>query len=57
MVNDNTIMWFGDHKGKKLANVPDWYLRNLYRSGKAYGDIKDYIEDNLETIDPENTKS
>jgi uncharacterized protein (DUF3820 family) len=31
--NDNTIMPFGKHEGKKLANVPGPYLMWLYDNG------------------------
>ena len=49
-LTDNSIMWFGIHKGKTLANVPSLYLWNLYDSGKAFGNLKDYIVDNLDSI-------
>lgn len=47
---DDTIISFGLHKGKKLSDVPDSYLLFLYESGKAFGDLKAYIIDNLEAI-------
>ena len=52
-INDETIMWFGKHKGEKLINVPGRYLLDLYNSGKAYGKILEYLEDNLECFKKE----
>lgn len=49
-MTDNTIIQFGTHKGKALANVPAAYLLWLYEIGKAFGDLKAYIEDNLEIL-------
>jgi uncharacterized protein (DUF3820 family) len=45
-MDDNSIMPFGLHKGKKLANVPDHYLKWLYTQGNVSGALKQYIEDN-----------
>lgn len=50
MMTDESIMQFGMHKGKALANVPYSYLKWLYESGKCYGELKAYIEDNAEII-------
>jgi len=47
---DDTIIDFGIHKGKPLSEVPDQYLLELYQTGKAFGDLKAYIIDNLEAI-------
>jgi len=49
-ITDDTIMWFGKYKGTKLANVPDEYLLYLYNSNKAYGKLKEYIENNLDNL-------
>ena len=49
-MDDNTIMPFGKHKGEKMANVPDAYLLWLYENGKCVGEIKEYIENNLDVI-------
>jgi uncharacterized protein (DUF3820 family) len=54
--DDETIMPFGVHKGKKLKDVPDDYLLFLYQSTNIYGELKDYIKDNLEAI-KENIKN
>jgi len=49
-MNDNSIMPFGMHKGKKLANVPAGYLLWLYNSGKAKGDLAAYIKENMDVL-------
>lgn len=49
-ITDDTIMWFGKYKGTKLANVPDEYLLYLYNINKAYGKLKEYIENNLDNL-------
>lgn len=49
-MNDDSIMPFGIHQGKRLADVPDKYLLWLYENKKCFGDLKAYIEDNLDAI-------
>lgn len=46
---DESIMPFGKHKGKTLANVPDSHLLWLYDNGRM-GRLKTYIESNLTAI-------
>jgi uncharacterized protein (DUF3820 family) len=57
-MDDESIMYFGIHEGKKMANVPSSYLLSLYDSGKCYGEVKEYIEENLDGIkqDVKNSK-
>jgi len=52
-MDDNTEMPLGKFKGTKMANVPADYLKFLYDNGKCYGELKRYIEDNMELIDLE----
>jgi len=52
-VSENTIMPFGIYKGEKLANVPADYLLYLLRSGKCYGTIKQYIQENKSDLEIE----
>lgn len=52
-MDDNTLMPFGVHKGVKMANVPADYLLYLYNNKKCYGDLKEYIEDNLDVLKAE----
>ena len=49
-MTDKSIMPFGIHKGKQLDQIPDSYLLWLYESNKCSGELKEYIEDNLDVI-------
>lgn len=53
VLTDDSIMWFGDYKGRKLVNVPASYLLYIYNNNKAFGKLKDYIEDNLQVLEVE----
>ena len=55
-VDDNTIIWFGAHKGKALANVPEgwlmWWYNNCNRerlTGPSLG-LLNYIKENIKII-------
>jgi len=52
-MKDTDIMPFGIHKGKAMANVPSDYLLFLYETGKLYGQVKDYVVENLDIIKAE----
>lgn len=60
-LNGDSIMQFGKFLGRKLEDVPTWYLLywNRERSDqKLYGfhlQLFLYIEDNLESLEKENT--
>ena len=56
-MNDNSVMPFGKYKGEKMANVPADYLLWMYENGKCYGEIKEYIKDNLQVIQTEIKRS
>ena len=56
-MNDESIMPFGKHKGKKMADVPGDYLIWIYENDKCTGAVKNYIEDNLEVIKVEIKRS
>lgn len=49
---DETIMPFGQHKGRKLANVPACHLLWLFDNNKLenYPGIKEYIEENYDIL-------
>lgn len=47
-MNDNSLMPFGEHKGKALANIPESYFIWLHKNNKCSGELKKYIEDNFE---------
>jgi hypothetical protein len=49
-LTDNSIMPFGEYKGKKLANVPDEYLIFIYENFNLYPNLRKYIEDNMNSI-------
>lgn len=56
--NDNTLMPFGTHKDKKLANVPAAYLiwcrRVVYNNRlQPKSPLSVYIEENLDVIKSE----
>ena len=52
-IDDNSIMPFGKYRGEKMANIPPDYLIWLYENCKCYGDIKDYIAENMEVLKSE----
>lgn len=56
-MKDTDLMPWGVHKGKKMANVPAGYLIWLLENKKCSGEVKKYIEDNLEVLKSENGKS
>lgn len=49
-MNDNTILTFGTHKGKALANIPDSWFIWMYDNGKLSGELKKYAEDNIRVL-------
>ena len=49
-MNDQSIISFGKYKGLTLEEVPDSYLLWLYENGKCFGQLKDYIAENLDSI-------
>lgn len=53
VMDDNSKMPFGKFKNEKMANVPASYLMWLHRESKCYGDLKKYIEDNMEALQQE----
>ncbi len=44
-LNDDSPMPWGKHKGTKMENVPDNYLKWLYDNEKVDSPVKDYIEE------------
>jgi|WetSurMetagenome_2_1015567.scaffolds.fasta_scaffold03883_17 uncharacterized protein (DUF3820 family) len=49
-MNDNDKMPFGKYKGEMMANIPAEYLIWLYENGKCYGDVKKYLDENIDTL-------
>ena len=52
-MTDESLMPIGKYKGEKMANVPSEYLLWLYENGNIYGELKQYIKDNLDVIKSE----
>lgn len=46
-------MPWGKHKNEKMVNVPAAYLLWLHEQGKCSGDVKKYIEDNMDVLKSE----
>lgn len=55
--DDKSIMPFGQHKGKALANVPASYLLHAYDQNWLYGGLKKYVEDNKAVLQKQNTQA
>lgn len=53
-LTDDSIMPVSKYAGKKMSEVPDWYLKHLHDERKdvlkRFPDLKKYIDDNLDTI-------
>ena len=52
-MDDNSIIKFGKYQGRKLANIPAWWLLWYYDQNKP---LMDYIDENreiLEKVKPE----
>ena len=47
---DETVLTFGKHKGKTLADVPAAYLIWLYNEGIRDEGLKAYVEDNMQAL-------
>lgn len=52
-MTDTDIMPWGKYAGQKMANVPASYLIWLLENNKCSGDVKKYIQDNLEVLKKE----
>jgi len=53
MTTDESLMPFGKYKGEKMANVPPEYLLWLYENSNIYGELKQYIKENMDVIKSE----
>lgn len=52
-LKDTDKMPWGLHKGKAMVNVPAKYLIWLLENNKCSGDVKKYIEDNIDVLKKE----
>lgn len=50
MVNGETKMWFGKHKGEQLKDLPEDYLLYIYKEGIAKDDLRIYINSRLNEL-------
>lgn len=55
-LSDSSLMPWGMHKGKKMANVPAKYLLYLYNNGCSDPRVKAYIIENLDVLQAEANK-
>lgn len=49
-MTDDSLMPYGEHKGKKLANVPANYLLYLLNNNRCTPELKEYIDDNYDVL-------
>ena len=50
-LTDQSIMWFGKHKGKMLSQIPNDYFSWLYDApGRLDPRLKEYIKNNWDVI-------
>jgi uncharacterized protein (DUF3820 family) len=49
-MTDSSIMPYGKHKGSQMADVPSGYLLFLYENNMCNGEVRFYIEENLDVI-------
>jgi len=52
-MDDTSKMPFGKFKGEPMGIIPAVYLLWLYENDKCYGEVKEYIKDNLDVIKSE----
>lgn len=52
-LDDNSLMPFGKYQDCKMQDVPATYLKWLYTNDKCNKEVKEYIEENIETIELE----
>lgn len=50
IMTDESIMPWGIHQGKKMANVPSYYLKWLVDSNNCSGAVERYIKNNWDCI-------
>lgn len=50
VLSDESLMPFGQYKGKEMANVPASYLIWIYDNNKCTPEVANYIEDNMDAL-------
>lgn len=53
ILTDKSLMPYGKHKGKKMANVPADYLIWLLDNNRTTPPVRKYIEENRDILDIE----
>ena len=53
MLDDNSLMPWGKHKGEKMANIPAQYLLWCYKNDKCCNEVKQYVENNMDELKSE----
>ena len=43
-IKDDTKIWFGKHKGKKMREIPDSYFEYLLKNDICFRGIKHYAK-------------
>ena len=49
-MDDSTPMPFGKHKGTPMGEVPDDYLYWLHGQEGIFGELREYLDDNIDAI-------
>lgn len=57
MLQDTDKMPYGKHQGKRMIDVPAFYLLWLYDQDINPGPVRDYIENNLQALNKETGKN
>lgn len=52
-MEDNDLMPWGKYQGTKMLDVPASYLIWIYENNKCSGDVKKYIEENMQCLKDE----
>jgi hypothetical protein len=52
-LTDKSLMPFGEHKGKALANVPARYLIYIFENFTLHDNLKTYIKKNKDVLEAE----
>lgn len=49
-VNDQTVMWYGAHKGTRVGKLPADYLIWLFDNNKCPPNLRAYIKANMDVL-------
>lgn len=51
VLTDESIMWYGIHRHKKMEDVPAGYLIYCYDTNKCPPNVRVYVQENREVLD------